>query len=111
MPAGLWADWNDCLRLGKRGESTFVAMQLYYAMTVIKYFAEMKDDAEYIDYINSIQYKMGETIQEKCWRMTDSSVDTRKADRSSVQRMILRQACAESSVMGSYKRTCHKKAV
>ena len=67
MPAGLWADWNDCLRLGKRGESTFVAMQLYYAMTVIKYFAEMKDDAEYIDYINSIQYKMGETIQEKCW--------------------------------------------
>ena len=33
MPAGLWADWNDCLRLGKRGESTFVAMQLYYAMS------------------------------------------------------------------------------
>ena len=61
------ADWNDCLRLGKRGESTFVAMQLYYAMTVIKYFAEMKNDAEYIDYVNSIQYKMGETIQKKCW--------------------------------------------
>lgn len=67
MPAGLHADWNDCLRLGKRGESTFVAMQLYYAMTVIKYFAEMKDDSEYIDYINDIQYKMGQTIQEKCW--------------------------------------------
>ena len=29
--------------------------------------AEMKEDAEYIDYINSIQYKRGETIQEKCW--------------------------------------------
>ena len=67
MPAGLHADWNDCLRLGKRGESTFVAMQLYYAMTVIKYFAELKDDADYIDYINEIQYKMGNTIQEKCW--------------------------------------------
>ena len=42
-------------------------MQLYYAMTVIKYFAELKDDADYIDYINEIQYKMGNTIQEKCW--------------------------------------------
>lgn len=67
MPAGLHADWNDCLRLGKRGESTFVAMQLYYAMSVIKDFAEMKDDTEYIDYINEIQYQMGTTIQEKCW--------------------------------------------
>ena len=26
MPAGLYADWNDCLRLGKNGESTFVAL-------------------------------------------------------------------------------------
>ena len=35
MPAGLHADWNDCLRLGAKGESTFVAFQLYYAMTAI----------------------------------------------------------------------------
>jgi cellobiose phosphorylase len=42
-------------------------MQLYYAMTVIKTFAEMKDDTSYIDYINRIQYKLGTTIQEKCW--------------------------------------------
>ena len=34
MPAGLHADWNDCLRLGKKGESTFVAFQLYYAVTI-----------------------------------------------------------------------------
>jgi cellobiose phosphorylase len=67
MPAGLHADWNDCLRLGKRGESTFVAMQLYYAMTVIRDFAEMKDDTDYIDYINEIQFKLGKIIQEKCW--------------------------------------------
>ena len=25
LPAGLYADWNDCLRLGANGESTFVA--------------------------------------------------------------------------------------
>ena len=26
LPAGLYADWNDCLRLGANGESTFVAL-------------------------------------------------------------------------------------
>ena len=67
MPAGLHADWNDCLRLGKRGESTFVAMQLYYAMTVIKKFAEQKNDEEYIKYIDKIQSDLYNTIQEKCW--------------------------------------------
>ena len=36
MPAGLYADWNDCFRLGKDGESTFVALQFYYAMTILK---------------------------------------------------------------------------
>jgi cellobiose phosphorylase len=29
LPAGLYADWNDCLRLGKDGESSFVALQYY----------------------------------------------------------------------------------
>ncbi|NLI22165.1 MAG: N,N'-diacetylchitobiose phosphorylase [Clostridiales bacterium] len=35
MPAGLHADWNDCLRLGERGESTFVAFQLAYALRIL----------------------------------------------------------------------------
>ena len=32
MPAGLHADWNDCLQLGAEGESSFVALQFYMAM-------------------------------------------------------------------------------
>ena len=44
MPAGLYADWNDCLRLGANGESSFVALQFYYAMTILKIFAEYKQD-------------------------------------------------------------------
>lgn len=42
MPAGLYADWNDCLRLGADGESSFVAMQFYYALDILKRFAEYK---------------------------------------------------------------------
>ncbi len=67
MPAGLHADWNDCLRLGKKGESSFVAMQLYYAMTVLRGFAENKNDTEYLAYLDKVQTSLGNTIQEKCW--------------------------------------------
>lgn len=67
MPAGLYADWNDCLRLGKDGESTFVALQFYYAMTILKEFAEYKKDTEYIEYLKDSQEKLEKLIQELCW--------------------------------------------
>ena len=66
MPAGLHADWNDCLRLGAKGESTFVAFQLYYALNAIKEMAFMKHDDEYIAYIGEIQDNLSESL-EKCW--------------------------------------------
>lgn len=67
MPAGLHADWNDCLRLGKKGESSFVALQLYYAMTVIRMFAEDKKDTEYLAYLDKTQKNLGDIIQKLCW--------------------------------------------
>ncbi len=67
MPAGLYADWNDCLRLGKEGESTFVALQFYLAMTILKEFAEHKGDKEYIKYLDESQEKLGKIIEDLCW--------------------------------------------
>lgn len=67
MPAGLYADWNDCLRLGKEGESSFVAFQLYLAMSIMKKFAEYKEDKNYTEYLNCNQEKLGKVIQETCW--------------------------------------------
>ena len=67
LPAGLYADWNDCLRLGKNGESTFVAMQFYLAMTILKKFAEYKKDKEYIDYLNEKQSELGTLLNDLCW--------------------------------------------
>ena len=66
MPAGLHADWNDCLRLGKKGESTFVAFQLYYAMNVMHDLAEKRGDNEYAKYIEEIRSKLAVAL-EKCW--------------------------------------------
>lgn len=67
MPAGLHADWNDCLRLGKKGESTFVALQLYYAMSVIRNIAANKNDREYIAYLDKVQKELKATINNNCW--------------------------------------------
>lgn len=66
MPAGLHADWNDCLRLGKKGESTFVAFQLVYAIKILREYAVLKNDSEYVKYLDEINEKMGKILDE-CW--------------------------------------------
>jgi cellobiose phosphorylase len=63
----LYADWYDCLRLGKDGESSFVALQFYYAMTILKKFAEYKNDTDYMKYLDDCQKTLGEKIEEFCW--------------------------------------------
>ena len=67
MPAGLYADWNDCLRLGKDGESSFVALQFYYAMSILKEFAEYKNDIKYIAFLEYRQEQLAKVIEEHCW--------------------------------------------
>lgn len=66
MPAGLHADWNDCLRMGAKGESTFVAFQLYYAMSYMRDLATERNDSEYVKYLDKVQSALGDTL-EKCW--------------------------------------------
>lgn len=66
MPAGLHADWNDCLRLGKKGESTFVAFQLVYAVKILRKYAVLKNDAEYVKYLDGINEKMSGILAD-CW--------------------------------------------
>lgn len=67
MPAGLHADWNDCLRLGENGESTFVAMQLYWGMKIIKNYATLKNDKKYIEFIDEKSDELYNIIQKCCW--------------------------------------------
>lgn len=67
LPAGLYADWNDCLRLGENGESTFVAMQFYLGMTILRKFAEYKNDTDYIAYLDEKQEALGKLLNELCW--------------------------------------------
>lgn len=65
MPAGLHADWNDCLRLGEKGESTFVAFQLYYAMGVLGRLCA--DDPAYAAYLAQESAKLRQTLYAVCF--------------------------------------------
>ncbi len=65
MPAGLHADWNDCLRLGATGESTFVAFQLYYALRIMREFCEQ--EPEYVKYLDETAEKLLKIINETCF--------------------------------------------
>ena len=67
MPAGLFADWNDCLRLGADGESSFVAFQFYYAFTILKEFAKCQKDAAYLAWLMREQSALREKLNALCW--------------------------------------------
>lgn len=69
MPAGLYADWNDCLRMGAKGESTFVAFQLYFAINTLKRYAKLMGDDEYIKYLDETGANLYKIMQEKCWNV------------------------------------------
>ncbi len=65
MPAGLHADWNDCLRLGAQGESTFCAFQLYYAMAVMQKLCI--GDTEYQKYLAESMEKLKAVLMNDCF--------------------------------------------
>jgi len=67
MPAGLHADWNDCLRLGKMGESTFVLFQFIYALRILKEYAELKGDADYFRWLDKTLDDICSKTDQLCW--------------------------------------------
>ena len=67
MPAGLYADWNDCLRLGENGESSFVAFQFYYALCIMCEFARFKSASEDVRWLSEQMERFAVLIQKECW--------------------------------------------
>ena len=67
LPAGLHADWNDCLRLGAKGVSVFLAMQLYYAFEIMIRFADYKGDSATQNRMIELKSHFGEVIEKHCW--------------------------------------------
>lgn len=67
LPCGLEADWNDCLRLGERGESVFVAFQLRYGLkTYIDICTRLKREQE-VHWAQTQLERLDAALQTHCW--------------------------------------------
>ena len=67
LPCGLYADWNDCLRLGYQGESLFVAFQLRLGLGVYAEIASRLGQADEADWALAQREVLDERIQAVAW--------------------------------------------
>lgn len=67
LPCGLLADWNDCLQLGHNGESSFVALQLRYALSVYIEISEFLNNQNEKNWAEVHLNVLDESIQKHAW--------------------------------------------
>jgi N,N'-diacetylchitobiose phosphorylase len=67
LPCGLSADWNDCLRLGYKGESLFVAFQLRLGLSVYSDIALRLGKAAESAWALERRAELDASIQKHCW--------------------------------------------
>ncbi|MEN8193483.1 MAG: N,N'-diacetylchitobiose phosphorylase, partial [Bacteroidota bacterium] len=67
FPAGLTADWNDCLEFGDRGESIFVAFQLRYALKNYIVISDLISDSEEVVWGKDVLEKLDASINKTAW--------------------------------------------
>ncbi len=67
LPCGLLADWNDCLKLGYKGESLFVAFQLRLGLTTYADIARRLGKNAESDWALKERETLDKNIQKKCW--------------------------------------------
>ena len=67
LPCGLAADWNDCLVLGQKGETVFVALQLRYALKTYIGICEMLKKPEEVTWAEKELAILDKNIEEHAW--------------------------------------------
>jgi N,N'-diacetylchitobiose phosphorylase len=67
LPAAMSADWNDCLGLGRYGESVFVAFQLRYALTVYADICTRLEQPSEVAWAEQQRGELDAAIQRHCW--------------------------------------------
>ncbi len=67
LPCGLAADWNDCLQLGQKGETVFVALQLRYALKTYIEICEILNKKDEINWANGELAILDKNIEKHAW--------------------------------------------
>lgn len=67
LPCGLDADWNDCLRLGEKGESVFVAMQLRFGLREYAGICRLLGEEEEAAWAAAELARLDRDIEDHAW--------------------------------------------
>ena len=67
LPCGLAADWNDCLKLGYKGESLFVAFQVRLGLVAYTRIAKEKNLAAEVAWAEEQLAKLDAALQAVAW--------------------------------------------
>ena len=67
LPCGLSADWNDCLVLGYKGETTFVAFQLRYALKTYIEICSIHNKSEEVKWAEDHLKTLDENLEKHAW--------------------------------------------
>jgi cellobiose phosphorylase len=67
LPCGLSADWNDCLQLGAKGESIFVAFQVRYALKTYIDICERLNRPDEISWATCHLKTLDENLRKHAW--------------------------------------------
>lgn len=67
LPCGLHADWNDCIRLGEKGETVFVAMQLRYGLAEYIAICEMLDETAEAEWATAQLATLDANLETHAW--------------------------------------------
>lgn len=67
LPCGLSADWNDCLKLGYRGESIFVTFQVRFGLSVYARIAAQLGRTQEQKWARAELAKLDRRIQKSTW--------------------------------------------
>jgi len=67
LPCGLHADWNDCLKFGHDGETTFVAMQLRFALKTYIEISQFLGEEVELQWAKPVLATLDENIQKYAW--------------------------------------------
>jgi len=67
LPCGLFADWNDCLELGFKGETVFVAFQLRHALKTYIEICNLFNKSGEIAWAETHLNNLDENIEKYAW--------------------------------------------
>lgn len=67
LPCGLLADWNDCLKLGHKGESLFVAFQLRLGLDIYAKLTAARGQTDQAQWAEFFLAELDSAIQRIAW--------------------------------------------